>query len=93
MQPVLLADGASNIHADVTVPYRMDDRIEIASCIENPPRPLASRRVDAPTKQQTLQTSQNLQTNLLGGGFTLPLPPPTAPGRSVVRSVGVLVAL
>ena len=27
----------------------------------------------------TLQTSQNLQTNLLGGGFTLPLPPP---GRS-----------
>ena len=35
--------------------------------------PLASRHVDAPTKQQTLQTSQNLQTNLLGGGFTLPL--------------------
>ena len=28
------------------------------------------------TIQQTLQTSQNLQTNLLGGGFTLPLPPP-----------------
>ena len=27
------------------------------------------------TQQQTL-TSQNLQTNLLGGGFTLPLPPP-----------------
>ena len=50
----------------------------------NPPRPLASRRVDAPTKFQTLQTSQNLQTNLLGGGFTLPLPPPSGPARSVV---------
>ena len=42
----------------------------------NPPRPLASRRVDALTNFQTLQTSQNLQTNLLGGWFTLPLPPP-----------------
>ena len=41
----------------------------------NPPRPLASRRVEVVTQQQTL-TSQNLQTNLLGGGFTLPLPPP-----------------
>ena len=28
----------------------------------------------------TLQTSQNLQTNLLGGGFTLPLPPPRRSG-------------
>ena len=36
----------------------------------HPPRPLASRRVDAPTKIQTLQTSQNVQTKLLGGGFT-----------------------
>ena len=40
------------------------------------PRPLASRQVEAVTRIQTLQTSQNLQTNLLGGGFTLPLPPP-----------------
>ena len=46
----------------------------------SPPRPLASRRVDALTEQQTLQTSQNLQTNLLGGGFTLPLPPPRRSG-------------
>ena len=38
----------------------------------NPPRPCASKRVDAATKQ----TSQNLQTNLLRGKFTLPLPPP-----------------
>ena len=42
----------------------------------NPPRPPASRRVELLTQQQTLLTSQNLQTNLLGGGFTLPLPPP-----------------
>ena len=56
----------------------------------SPPRPLASRRVEAVTKQQTLQTSQNLQTNLLGGGFTLPLPPPTASDCSLVRSAGVL---
>ena len=35
---------------------------------ENPPRPLAYRRVGPVTKQQTLQP------NLLGGGFTLPLP-------------------
>ena len=50
----------------------------------NPPRPLASRRVEVWTKQQTLQTSQNLQTILLGGGFTLRLPPPRrygSPGR------------
>ena len=46
----------------------------------SPPRPLASRRVDPVTEQQTLQTSQNLQTNLLGGGFTLPLPPPRRSG-------------
>ena len=38
----------------------------------NPPRPLASRRVDAPTKFQSLQTSQNLQTNLLGEGLPSP---------------------
>ena len=42
----------------------------------SPPRPLASRRVDAPTNHQTLQTSQNLQNKLLGGGFTLLLAPP-----------------
>ena len=47
---------------------------------ENPPRPLASRRVEFLTQQQTLQTSQNLQTNLLGGGFTLPLLPPNRSG-------------
>ena len=44
--------------------------------LPNPPRPRACKRVDVVTQQQTLQTSQNLQTNLLGGGFTLPLPPP-----------------
>ena len=47
---------------------------------KNPPRPLASRRVEALNQHQTLQTSQNLQTNLLGGGFTLPLPPPKRSG-------------
>ena len=41
-----------------------------------PPRPRASKCVDAVTQQQTLETSQNLQTNLLGGGITRPLPPP-----------------
>ena len=34
---------------------------------------------------QTLQTFQNLQTNLLGGGFTLPLHPPTASARRVAN--------
>ena len=33
---------------------------------------------------------QNLQARLLGGGFTLPLPPPTGRGRSVVRFPGVV---
>ena len=37
----------------------------------NPPRPLASRRVDALTKFQTLQTSKNLQTSPQGGGTPL----------------------
>ena len=42
-----------------------------------PPRPCASKRVDVVTQQQTFETSQNLQTNLLGGGFTLPTPSQT----------------
>ena len=42
---------------------------------------------------KTLQTSQNLQANLLGGGFTLPLPLPDAICRSAFRGLGVLVAL
>ena len=46
----------------------------------NPPRPLASKRVDPVTKQRTLQTSQNLKTSPQGGGFTLPLPPPRRSG-------------
>ena len=40
-----------------------------------PPRPCASRRVEAPTKQQTLQTLKP-PNKPQGGGFTLPLPPP-----------------
>ena len=41
-----------------------------------------ARRGDPPVRDNEIaliQTFQNLQTNLLGGGFTLPLPPP---GRS-----------
>ena len=57
--------------------------------LQKSPRPCASRRVEALTAT-TLQTSQNLQTKLLGGGFTLPLPPPTGRGRSAVRFPGVV---
>ena len=53
---------------------------KLVEVIRHPPWPLASRRVDASNQHQTLQTSQNLQTNLLGGGFTLPLPPPRRSG-------------
>ena len=36
------------------------------------------------TQQQTLETSRNLQTNLLGGGVTLPLPPPRPLGSDTL---------
>ena len=48
----------------------------VGGLIKNPPRPLASRRVDALNQATNPPNLQNLQTNLLGGGFTLPLPPP-----------------
>ena len=51
-----------------------------------PPRPCASKRVDVVTQQQTL-TSQNLQTNLLGGGFTLPLLPPRPLGPDTLSQL------
>ena len=43
---------------------------------------LACRGCHQPSKPPKPQTSPQ------GGGFTLPLPPPTGRGRSVVRSVG-----
>ena len=46
---------------------------------DNPPRPLASRRVDPLNQFQTLQSSQTSK-QAPGGGFTLPLPPPNRPG-------------
>ena len=42
----------------------------------NPPRPLASRHVDAPNQATNPPNLQNLKTSPQGGGFTLPLPPP-----------------
>ena len=44
--------------------------------LNNPPRPLASRRVEALTQQPTFQTSKISKTSPQGGGFPLPLPPP-----------------
>ena len=43
--------------------------------LKSPPRPLGSRRVDALNDHQAIQTSHNLQTNLLGVRV-YPLPTP-----------------
>ena len=69
----------TNIQVPPPAPYLRRTHA-CGACIYNPPRPCASRLVKAFTEFQTLQTSQNLQTKLLGGGFTLPLPPPNRSG-------------
>ena len=46
---------------------------------QNPPRPCASRRVDALTEQQPSKPPKP-QTSPQGGRFTLPLPPPYRSG-------------
>ena len=56
----------------------------------NPSRHCASKRVGAPTSQQTFQTSQSLKNKFRRGRVSLPLPPPTAPARWTLRSPGVL---
>ena len=56
---------------------------------ENPPRPCASKRVEAPTGQQTLQTLEN---KLPRGRVSLPLPPPSGPARSTAAGSRFLVA-
>ena len=55
----------------------------------NPPRPCASKRVEAPTGQQTLQTLEN---KLPRGRVSLPLPPPSGPARSLAAGSRFLVA-
>ena len=47
--------------------------------MHHPPRPCASRRVDAPTKQQTLQTSKT--SNKPTRGKVYPPPTPSLPVR------------
>ena len=54
---------------------------------ENAPRPCASKRVDALTTKQTLQTFEN---KLHWGRVSLPLPPPAAPARKIDRTPGIL---
>ena len=51
----------------------------LVGCLDNPPRPCASGRVDP----QLL----NPLSPVPGEGFTLPLPLPTAPSRSAVRDL------
>ena len=58
-------------------PWRPDHKTS------SPPRPLASRRVDALTQPPTLQTSQNLQKQSPRGRV---YPPPT-PSRTVRLAV------
>ena len=57
---------------------------------QNPPRPLASRRVEASKQHQTLQTSQNLKQAHKGEGLPSPYPLPDGPARILVRTLGVL---
>ena len=59
----------------------------------NPPRPLASWRVDALTKFQTLQTSQNLKQAHKGEGLPSPYPLPDGICCSVAGGFGVAVPL
>ena len=55
----------------------------------NPPTPCASKRVEAPTGQQTLQTLEN---KLPRGRVSLPLPPPSGPARLLAAGSRFLAA-
>ena len=58
----------------------------------NPPRPCASRRVEALNQHQTLQTSQNLKQAHKGEGLPSPFPLPDGISRNSVRFPGITLA-
>ena len=68
--------------ADGTREMEGSSTLSVFQCFnisQYPPRPLATWRVEAVNQQQTLQSSQNLQTSSRGRVYP-PLPPPNRSG-------------